>query len=53
MDSHTTKPKEQNDIAELDFLSNEELTKKIKTLEFETNSFKSDIKRFTGEQSKN
>ena len=50
MDSQTTKP-EQNDTSELEFLSNEEVTKKIKTLEFETNSFKSDIKRFTSEQS--
>ena len=33
------------------FTPNEEVTKKIKTLEFETNSFKSDIKRFTSEQS--
>lgn len=40
-----------NEMAELDFLSDEELKKKIKTLEFETNSFKSDIKRFQNEQS--
>jgi uncharacterized radical SAM superfamily protein len=53
MDSQTSKPTEQvpNELAELDFLSNEEIIKKIKTLDFETNSFKSDIKRFTSEQS--
>jgi len=52
MDSKTTKPTENNEIDELASLSNEEIIKKTKTLDFETNSFKSDIKRFTSEQRK-
>jgi len=49
MESLTSKPSEQNQFAELDHLSNDEIAKRVKQMGVETDQLKSEIKRFNSE----
>ena len=42
-----------SEFERLEIISDDDLKKKLKSLEVETNSLKSDVKRFQSEQSKN